>query len=195
MSNLCQLSSVKSRLGLGEADVQDDELLGNFIALVSGIFAKECHREFARSATATYEFRGDDMDIPVDRFPVESVSKWELKSSETEGWVEQTDIVYLLNAPKSILELSIALGTSRQLGRVTFAGGYVLPGGTVGAGQTALPGELEQAAVEQVAFLYQNKDRLGLTSVTGEGGSISRQAMELLPFAAAVIKKYERWRP
>jgi hypothetical protein len=32
------------------------------------------------------------------------------------------------------------------LGRVTYTGGYVLPGASPGAGQTALPDDLESAA-------------------------------------------------
>jgi hypothetical protein len=105
-------------------------------------------------------------------------------------------VEYLLNPTKSIVELAAPLGTSRQLGRVTFAGGYVLPGNTPGTGQTALPAELEQAAIEQCAYWYQRRDQLGLTSVSGEGGSISNfTALDLLPGVRAVLNKYERWRP
>jgi hypothetical protein len=39
--------------------------------------------------------------------------------------------------------------------------GYVMPGTSPGAGQTALPSDLEQAAVEQVAYWFQNRDKLG----------------------------------
>ena len=35
--------------------------------------------------------------------------------------------------------------------RLTYTGGYVLPGDTPGPGQTPLPDDLEQAAVEQCA--------------------------------------------
>jgi len=41
-------------------------------------------------------------------------------------------------------------------------GGYVLPGTTPSAGQTALPDDLEQAAVEQVAYWFRNRDNTGL---------------------------------
>jgi len=34
--------------------------------------------------------------ILVPRYPIESVTKFELKSTEAEGWVEQTDIDYLI---------------------------------------------------------------------------------------------------
>jgi hypothetical protein len=194
--NLCQLTTVKKRLGLTPSDVQDDAILTNTIKAVGGRFARECNRQFDYSATATFEFRADEHDIVVDRFPIKDVDTFHLKSNETDGWVEQTDIVYLLNSTKSIIELSIPLGTSRQVARVTFAGGYVLPGGTVGEGQTALPFEIEQAAVEQVVYWYQNRERLGLASISGEGGSVSQSAtMNLLPNVVAVLRQYERYRP
>lgn len=196
---LTQLTTLKARLKLPEHDVQDDVLLTSFITAVSARLDRECNRIFARAEDATYEFRADEMDIFVDRYPVEVVNKWFLKDDETTGWVEQTDIVYLLVPPKNIIELSIPLGTSRQMAKVEFDGGYVLPGGTVGTGMTALPADVEQACLDQCVWLYQNKDRLGLANVSGEGGSLAKDATlnssNLLPSVRAMVKKYERWRP
>lgn len=197
---LCELLTLKTRLGLPEADVVDDEILTNFILGVSGRFAKECNRQFAYAAAATYEFRADEMDLVVDRPPIVTVASFHLKANETDGWVAQTGIDYLLNTTKSIIELAACLGTSRELGKVTFAGGYVLPGGTVSAGQTALPDEIEQACVEQCAYLYQNRQRLGLSNISGAGGSVTKDLVSVvnpatfLPDVQAVLKKYERWR-
>ena len=60
--------------------------------------------------------------------------------------------------------------TSPALARVTYTGGYVLPGDTPDAGQTALPDDLEQAAVEQVAYWFRNRDSTGLLRVWPHGG-------------------------
>ena len=193
---LCQLLDLKTRLKIAEADVVDDDILAGFIAAASGRFARECNRVFDYSATATYDFRGDEMDLVVDRYPIVTVTSFSLKTTEALGFVaEATTPDYLVNGTRSIIELSAPLGTGRELGRVTYAGGYVLPGGTVGTGQTALPDELEQAAIEQCAFWYQNKDRLGLAGVSSQGGSVSKLATaDLLPDVQAVLTKYERWR-
>lgn len=193
---LCELLDLKTRLKIAEADVVDDAVLESFIAGVSGRFARECNRTFDYSATATYDFRADEMDLVVDRWPLVSVTSFALKGTETLGWVVVDPTPdYLINGPRSIVELAAPLGTSREMGRVTFAGGYVLPGGTVGTGQTALPDEVEQAAIEQCAFYYRNKDTLGLAGVSGAGGSISKLATaDLLPTVQAVLNKYERWR-
>jgi hypothetical protein len=96
---------------------------------------------------------------------------------------------------QTVLSLTYRLGIEDELGRITYTGGYVLPGSTPGAGQTALPVEISQAASEQVAYLYQNRDRLGLVSVAGQGGLIQQFAqLDLLPFVKEVLKKHERYR-
>lgn len=193
---LCELLTLKKRLGIAEADVVDDDLLTSFINALSGRLAKECNRTFDYSATATYDFRADEFNVVVDRYPIVTVTSFSLKETETDGWVVQTTPDYLINETRSIIELSSPLGNSRQLGRVTFAGGYVLPGGTVGAGQTALPSELAQACVEQCSYWYQRRNELGLTSVGGTSGSIGNpdKPLALLPQVMAVVRKYERWR-
>jgi hypothetical protein len=83
------------------------------------------------------------------------VTKFELKTTETEGWIEQTNIDFLLRRA-CILSLAQSLNFStfnlqRPQARVTYTGGFVLPGTTPATGQTPLPSDLEQAAVEQVA--------------------------------------------
>jgi len=109
--------------------------------------------------------------------------------------VAQTGVEFVISAARSLVMLSSPLGTSREIARVTFDGGYVLPGTAATAGQTALPAELESACLEQTAYLYQRKDQLGLVSVSGEGGSVSQfSSLDLLPGIKKVLEKYERWR-
>jgi hypothetical protein len=83
---------------------------------------------------------------------------------------------------------------------VTFSGGYVLPGGTVGTGMTALPQDLEHACLEQCAAWYLNRNRPGAGSVSGEGGSMSVaqhgsaiKPLDLLPMVRRTLEQYERW--
>ncbi len=77
---------------------------------------------------------------------------------------------------------------------MTYTGGYVMPGTSPGAGQTALPAELEWAAVEQVAVWFQQRDKLGLLKHWPSGGTFLAFAQEpLLPQVQAVIRRYRRW--
>lgn len=197
MPNLCQLTTVKSRLGIASHDVDDDALLNGFIALVGSRFERECRRQFGRTAGATQEFDGDVTELLLDRYPVESVSAFALKDNETDGFVAQSGVDYILraasNGVKCLVTLESPLGSMRQRLQVTYTGGYVLPGTTPGAGQSALPDDLERAAVEQVVHFYRLRDKLGLVNASGEGAAINIQTEELLPVVRNTLKLYERW--
>ena len=191
---LTQLSTVKARLGIDEFDLSSDAILTNAISAISVRFDKETNRALARTTSATQEFSADDTEVCLTSYPVESVTKFELKQNETEGWIEQTGVEYLIRracvislpSPISYLPSSVA--------RATYTGGYVLPGTTVTAGQTPLPADLENAAVEQVAFWFQNRDKLGLTRIWFHQGTYEQfSQLDLLLPVQAVLKRYERW--
>jgi hypothetical protein len=188
---LTQLSTVKDRLAITVSTY--DTLLTNAIKAVSDRFDQLTNRTLSRTVDATQEFIANDTEIILACYPVEAVSKFELKSNETEAWVEQTGVDYLIRNA-CVISLSTRLGTEHQQGRITYTGGYVLPGATPGIGQTALPNDLEQAAVEQVAYWYRNKDTLGLIRNWPSGGTyqVFRNA-ELLPGVEATLQNYERW--
>src|SRR6266571_2474028 len=188
---LTQLSTVKSRLALTVTDY--DDILTSAIRAVSDRFDKETNRILCRTTTATHEFDATDSEILPPYYPIESVTKFELKSNETDGWSEQTGVEYLLRR-NCVLSLRLPLGASRQLGRITYTGGYVLPGTSPSAGQTALPDDLEQAAVEQVAYWFRNRDKSGLVRSWPHDGTYEVfPQLDLLLEVRAVLKKYERW--
>jgi hypothetical protein len=190
---LTQLTTIKTRLGLSDFDVKDDALLTNFIKAFSAQADNECRRTLARMADTTQEFNPAEPHILLASYPLETVSRFELKTNETDGWVVQPNVEFLIRR-NCVISLAAPLGTSRQDGRVTYTGGYVLPGTTPGAGQTALPSDLEQAAVEQVAAWYQNRDKLGLTLHRPYQGTYDRFAqVDLLPNVRIILEKYERW--
>jgi hypothetical protein len=189
---LTQLSTVKARLGIDAANVTDDDLLTRAINAISARFDMECQRTFARTVSNSHEFNPLEVEIAPRCYPIESVTTFELKTSEDEGWVAQTDVSFLLRR-KCVIALAERLGSARQQARVIYTGGYVLPGETVGPGQTALPADLETAAIEMVAFWYQNRDRAGVIRVWPKGGLFEEfQDIDLIPSVRAVLEKYER---
>src|ERR1051325_5084320 len=125
---LAQLSTLKSRLGFEQFDTTDDLILTNLLRHVSGRFALECNRIFDYGAGITYEFRAEQINIVVNRPPIELVTQFELKTTESEGWLPQSSISYLRSPTKALIELQEPLGISGQLGRVTYTGAYILPG-------------------------------------------------------------------
>ena len=200
---LTTLSTVKSRLGLLDTDTQYDALLTSAIKAVSARFDKETNRTLARTVDATFEFPPEDTELIPPSYPIETVTKFELKTDESSGWLEQTNVKYLLRQ-SCVISLSSALypaspGSvlcllSSVLCRVTYTGGYVLPGTTPLDGQVPLPAVLEQAAVEQTAFWFQTKDKLGLRTNWPSAGTYQQiVVLDLLPSVSAVLSRYTRF--
>src|SRR6266446_5941956 len=194
---LTQLSTIKSRLALTVTDY--DGILTSAIKAVSDRFDKETNRTLSRTTAATHEFDAADTEILPTCYPIESVTKFELKSNETDGWSEQTGVQYLIRR-QCVISLSAPLNSqpstlnSPALARVTLTGGYVLPGTTPAAGQTALPDDVEQAAVEQVAYWFRNRDSTGLIRSWPHDGTYQAFLQsDLLLDVRSVLKKYERW--
>jgi len=189
---LTQLATIKSRLTITTTDY--DDLLTNGIKTVSARFDHECNRTFARTVNALEEFGAHEIEIRPACYPIENVTKLELKRNETEGWLEQSDVEFLIRNA-CVVSLSAALDPRPStLCRLTYTGGYVLPGITPGTNQIALPADLEQAAVEQVAYWYRNRDKLGLVRSWPHGGTYETFAqLDLLLDVKAVLRKYERW--
>ena len=193
---LTTLATLKSRLALDPLDPAPDALLTAVIQAVSTRFDRETNRTLARTENATYEFPADSAEILVPCYPLETVSKFELKTSESTGWQEisptpdfliHSACIISLSAPFSIQPLAFSLS------RVTYTGGYLLPGDTPAPGQTQLPSDLEHAAVEQVAFWYQNREHLGLKTYWPTGVAYHQFATyDLLALVQATLAKYRR---
>jgi hypothetical protein len=148
----------------------------------------------------TQEFDAADTEIITCCYPIEKIIRFELKRTEAEGWVEQTGIGYVirracvisLTAPLSYIPAIAAI--EPQLARVTYDGGFVMPGTVPGPGQTALPADLETAAVEQVAAWFQQRDKVGLVRYWPSGGTfLVFDPAPLLPQVRAVLRCYQRW--
>lgn len=192
---LTQLQTLKDRLKI--TDVIDDDYLNRLISQCSDAFERYCNRKFARVEADTQEFRGNELECIVARYPVELVIGFELKSDEDTGWEDVADPSYVVRFD-CIVSLADALGSDQDQARVIFTGGYVLPGTTPGDGQTALPADLEAACVEQCSFWYRNKALVGVSSASGGGSSVSFDPksvvtpLALLPVAIATLEKYRR---
>jgi hypothetical protein len=188
---ITELSTVKARLGIDEFEVKYDALLTRAIKAFGKRFEKICRRKFQRTVNVQQEYFGRDVEIILTQYPLESVLKFETKEIETDPWVEKTGVEYLVQQG-CVIRLNKRLADCGA-GRVTYTGGYVMPGDTVGAGQTALPEDLENAAVEQVAAWFQNRDKLGRIRIWPKGGVYEEfQQSELLPGVAAVLRAYRR---
>lgn len=190
---LTTLATVKTRLSIVPEDTTNDAVLNAAIAGISARFDRECNRKFARTAGATYEFRANETHIPVSCYPIETVTKFEVKPAYSADWVEMTGLLWLVRARSVISLPEPILSSIPGIARVTYTGGYVLPGTTPGADQTALPADLEQAAVEQVVFWYQTRGNVGIVRSWPSGGAYIQYAdPDLIPSVRAVLNYYTR---
>ena len=78
---LTQLTTVKARLAIPGSDTQFDDLLTRAIEAVSARFDRECNRTLARTVGATQEFAATETEIIARCYPIETVTKFELKST------------------------------------------------------------------------------------------------------------------
>ena len=194
---LTQLSTVKSRLAIPEADTTSDALLTSAIEAVSARFDKETSRTLARTTSATFEFPAEDTEVAPTCYPIESVTKFETKTTESGGWQEETGTDHLIRSgciisfPSPILAWPLPWPS---LARITYTGGYVLPGTEPATGQTPLPPDLEQACIEQVAYWFQNREHLGLKTYWPSGDAYRQfAALDLLDSVKATLSHYRRW--
>src|SRR6185295_17469428 len=88
-----------------------DAILTSAIKAVSDRFDRECNRRLPRTTDATHEFDPADTEILPQCYPIESVTKFELKSNEADGWTEQTGVQYLLRR-QCVISLSAPLSSS-----------------------------------------------------------------------------------
>src|SRR3982751_4102358 len=108
---LTLLSTVKARLAIDPLVTTFDYLLTSAIKAISARFDKETNRTLARTTGFTDEFPGDQTEILAGCYPIESVTKFETKSTEAEGWLEQTGIDYLIRR-NCIISLALPLSLS-----------------------------------------------------------------------------------
>jgi len=203
---LTQLSTLKSRLQILDTDTTYDALLTSAIQALSARFDKETNRTLARTENATDEFDAADTELAVSCYPIETVAKFETKTTESEGWIEHPTPDYLIRRA-CVISLASAINyqpstINGALARITYTGGYVLPGdpdpvyqpSTIIYPPTRLPADIEHAAVEQIAFWFTNREKQGLKTNWPKAAVYQQFAtQDLLESVAAVLKRYERW--
>ena len=190
---LTQLVTLKSRLAIPTEDTQYDTLLTNAIKAVSARFDKETNRTLARTENATCEFDPDDTEIIVPCYPIETVTKFESKSTESTGWQEQQPAPDYLIHRTCIISLAAPLSTLPTLYAPSPASptpaATSSPARVPSAGQAPLPDDLEQAAE-----WFQNRDYLGLKTIWPTGVAYKQLIqLPLLMPVQQVLDRHRRW--
>src|SRR5258708_18458848 len=138
---ITQLNTLKTRLELTSSDTTHDEILTRAIEAVGARFDRERNRTLARTVDITQEFCADEIEIPAICYPIESISRFELRSTATAGWVEQTCVNHIVRSG-CVISLAVPLAPHPpacvpSVARVTYTGGFGYAGCGAGSGQGA----------------------------------------------------------
>jgi hypothetical protein len=186
---LIPVTYLKDRLGI--TSQSDVIALTRTIEAVGVMFDRYADRHFERSDSAEQFFRADAREIPLLWYPVEVVSAIYVRDNARSSWTRQTPDYELRH--NCILSLSESLGGESQQGRILYSGGYVAAGTTAESWQTALPKDIELAAIDQAAFWYENKHGLRVPSAaSGAKAERSGSDLNLLPHVRTILDTYRR---
>jgi len=195
VGRICTLADVKDRLG--KFDTESDSILNRIILGIEAIFDAATGRRLILNGTdETTCFTGDCRRIIVPRYPVVSITS--IKESVTYDFGNADALVadesYRLIAARGVLYRIGTYWLAIEDGiQVIYKGGYVAAGQTPGSGETAMPADLREAAIEQATFIFKRKDDIGLIGAGFDGGSINKfSVMKLLPMVQTVLDKYRR---
>lgn len=202
------LTYLKSQL-LAEALRQDTSYDDALTAIGRGVvaqFEKACNRKFSRLAGDVQTFGADRCQFLLSRFPVEEVTKSELKLTEAEGWVEQaSDYIRALDQAAGIIYLPDGADAGPYYAQVrfTFTGGFWFDTSEDGSdanglpvGATALPDDLKLAWILQCKKIWEVNDPLGNKIVPSKEVvqlvGLSLAGLELIPEVKEILGHYLR---
>lgn len=186
----CTVNDVLDQLVNVQEDEASRDLIERMIEATTARFERECRRSF-RTATETEVLspsRGQK-SLWLKRYPISSVTslKEDTSGDFTIATVFDPDDYYV-NSERGRIDLR----------RHDFVAGkgsvQVVYNGGLYAEVGACPLDLRDACARQVAFLWEGRSRLGVSSQSIGGTSTTRYATDLLPDVQAVLAQYKRAR-
>jgi hypothetical protein len=195
---ICTLADVKDRLGITSTDY--DLVISRIISGIGSLFDTVTGRSLiVNAADVTEYYKGLSPLLVVKRYPIVSITSiteaLDYDFSNATALVANTDYRLTDDGAGGILHRIYTYWPDvPDAVQVVYRGGYCSAGQTPGSGETAMPNDLREAAIEQASFIFKRKDDIGLTSVAFDGGSIGKSSpMKLLPMVEQTLKPY--WRP
>jgi hypothetical protein len=193
---LCTLADVRARLGKADADTDDDAMLNSIIQGVSAAIDTFCNRTFVVNSTdATEYYDGGTCKLYLPRFPVVSITS--VTESSGYDWDNDTALTanegYRLNERGILYRVGTRWLSGNETTRVVYRGGYTAAGSTPGTGETAMPNGVQEAAIVQTVYMFNQRDNLGLSSVGAIGANFTKFTEDkLLPEVQGMLKAFRR---
>jgi len=196
---LCTLTDIKTRLGIDVVDETSDDLLTAIIAGFTAFAERYCGRGLILPAEAVTEsYTGLAEFIGLRRYPVSEITSvkeafdWDFANAA--ALVADVDYRLVGNGEKGLLYRAYGRWLSvPDAIQVVYRGGYVAAGEEAEEGETAMPADLREAAIQQCTFIYKRKDDIGLSAISFQGGSANMfSALDLLPLVRQTLDGYRR---
>ena len=159
---ICTLADLKERLGLTDTD--HDITLGRINTGIEGVFNSFTNRQIVMpAADVTEYYTACGPQLQLKRYPIISITS--IKQAVNYDFASATALTAntdyrLINGGAEGIIYSIY---SNWFGgpdciEIIYRGGYCAAGQTPGTGETAMPADLREAAIEQSSFLFKRKD-------------------------------------
>jgi len=166
---------------------------------VAAAFERRCNRKFSRVVGDLMTLPGDREMVYVSRYPLEVVSKVELQSNATTGFVEVVEAVSNFNAASGLVYFGSQMGNWSDVIRVTYTGGYWFDIDELGEtampeGATAVPDDLKLAWYLQCRRVWESLDKQGARlAAIGSAGAGSLMDLSLVPEVSEILLRYVRY--
>lgn len=206
---LCVVSDVETALGITPAS--QTARLERLIAAASDQINNYCGRTFHRAAMVEKVASHGGLRLLLSRTPVEASGlSVEFDGSEVsdDDYVLEDAVAGILFFPAGTEDTAAVLtmaaparvrGSEQKLYEVTYNGGYVVQGASVSAGQTRIPYDLEEAAIQATcnAYRLQGVDQNLVGKSVGNasvqyGGVTGAGRMVLTESVKALLAAYRR---
>lgn len=194
--SLCTLQDLKDRLGITKTE-HDDTLN----AIITGFAARAdtfCDRTLIAPASDVTEcYTGQSEYLQLKQYPVIAITSiiesWDYGFDET-ALTANTDYRLMNSGKKGMLSRLYTSWLAKDDSiQVIYRAGFIAAGVSPQAGETALPGDLREAAIQQCTFIFKRRDDIGLSGVSFDGGGIQKfSSMSLLPDVEKVLTAYRR---
>lgn len=192
---ICTLADIKDRLGIAKSD--NDAVIKRIIINIESVFDSFTGRNLIQPASDIIEYyTGGSAYITLKRYPIISITT--VKEAVDYDYVNADALIadcdYRLIAQRGCLyRIYDKWSELPDCVQVVYRGGYVPAGQTIGTGETQLPDDIREAAIEQGSFIFKRRDDIGLSGVGFSGGSYNIfSAMDLLPQVKNILNKYVR---
>jgi len=183
LRNLCTFDDVKLQL----KDIDDshqlfvEKLIDAFTIRAQNVTGRVFRR--ASGLVETFSPRWDQWWVRVKRFPIASVAS--IKEDFHGDFVTDPNVItagdYAIEPHGIIRMRSRPFLAGAKSVQVTYEGGLCRDVGDA-------PADLHMAAIQQVAFWFQHRDKLGITSESTAPGSLTIYVRDILPGVEAILR-------